>query len=64
MRQSPTQVQQFFHRCVSRGPVNTKPLACLYMGVYTCEQHQGLLCDESVWLSEELVSLQGMNLKG
>lgn len=36
----------------------------MYVWTYTCAQHQGLLCDESVWLSEEQVSLQEKSLKG
>lgn len=34
------------------------------VGAVTCEQRRGLLYDESVWLSEEQVSLQEKSLKG
>lgn len=39
---------------------------CMYRCVqmYTCAQRQGLLCDETVWLSVEQVSLQEKSLKG
>lgn len=36
---------------------------CMQAWVFTCEQHLGLLYDESVWLSEEWVSLQEMSSK-
>lgn len=35
----------------------------IYDWTYTCEQHQGLLCDEIFWLSEEQVSLHEKSLK-